>query len=581
MGTVGSVLLYQTTWKNSIDRRFHFAGSLVTFLKRPWPWLLHIPICILSCFMSWDGLPKLKFFTCVTAGIFSIAAIGRWGAVDLRRFFLFDRILVLIFCVGLWFSPIFFYPLLLTGCCLQYIVSGSSFSPGYSNLLGFEFIRSSLCMIQSTLLVQACLQLLTFWDSGFRIAASIFESQVFVLVLCGQAGKYVPQALAKCAIGEKWYSWIYKNRVECLFVNAYLRGWGGTWFPKKHVLFLAQILSQIRVLICAATWMIELSWILILVSPRFTIGILTGTLIFHLVVWLLTGLAGYHYIMSHGLMIMLISKHSAIVSPYQTFINPYFFVGVLCVLGFSAWVLFLRYQLFKQYTENGNAGPWNEWIDPSDHLMSWWDGPYMRMYSFRVVTRSGQRFKFPVTKFAPYDTFVTDIHTYIMILGREFNLDPYVARDRALIRTGVWGLTLSISDRNRLYKLMDNKVFTKIGQDCSQHFSSDAGDYAQPYPTSDAIETALTRETFIEFFQGLNNYQLKWWFPILLFWPHFPGEDMVSDNSPIASEHLPTYKGSEPISEVEIDCVKTFYHRNAIEVFEERLIAQIPIPTAF
>ncbi len=567
LGQIGSIVLYQSTWQNGISRQFHKWGALVTFLRRPLPWLFHCPIVLLTIHLNWQDTPRVHLYIFIATGILSLGAVGRLGAVDIGRFFIFDRFLVVILWLGLWFSPIFLYPLLLTCCCLQYSVSGSSLSPGYSNLLGFEFMRSSLCMGLAGLLVQAGLRLLGAEDNIYID----IEDHLLALVLCGQAAGYVQQAVAKCTLGKRWFSWILENRLQCLIVNAYLRGWGARWIQKQWVLMLAKFVAQFRVFLCATVWLIEFSWLFILVDQHLALGILIATFLFHLAVWLLTGFAGYHYMISHILMIILVALNFKLTW-YKV---EYALVGGACIVFFTIWVLFVRWNLFREFTQNGNANRWGRVADPANHLMAWWDSPYMRLYSYSVKTVSGQWFCFPVTRFSPYDTFLTDIHTHLMILGQDWELDNQLAADRAISRSGVWGLTVSIDDRNRLYQLMDDphlNLVLNLGID-SNNKRGDVIEYNICNP-SGRSQTALAL-----FFQGINHYQSKWWFRIIFLWPHFPGEDMVPDWSPLASRRLPSYRGVEPVIELAIHCVKTFYREDALHLLDEKVYARIIIST--
>lgn len=578
LGRLGSVLLYQGAWSNGKDRRFNRGGALLTFLGRPWPWLAHVPVLALGAGLDWQGMPRLQVFTLVAAGALALAAVGRWGAVDIGRFFVFDRCLVGILWLGLWMSPAFLYPLLLACCCLHYTVSGWPLNPGYSNLLGYEFMRSSLCMVLAALLVQACLRL-----SGAEAArTSGSEDMALAVVLCGQAAGYVQQALAKCALGRRWYSWILENRLQCLVVNACLRGWSPPWMRLPRVLRLARWMSRARVPLCGAVWLVEISWLLILADPRPAFWILAATTAFHLAVWSFTGLSGYHYMISHVLMMIVFAASPSAPAGF----NPELaLIGGCCILSSSIGVLLLRRRLFREYSRSGAAGPWARLADPSDHLMAWWDGPYMRLYSYSVKTASGRRFHFPVTRFSPYDTFLTDIHTHLMILGRGWELDPRLDADRAVVRAGVWGLTVSLADRDRLYRWMDSPL---AGSSALQALldpapdpgvGGDGADRVDAVKVLDCSRSPESETPLAAFFHGLNRYQGRRWFRVLLLWPHFPGEDRVPDWSPLSAERLSPYEGAEPVTEVACHCIKTFYHGGSIHRVDERVFARLLIKT--
>jgi len=563
-GRLGSVLLYQATWQNGKNRIYHPLGAFFTFLCKPWPWLFHIPLLLLISQINWYSLPNLFFYICIAGSLFSLAAIGRIGAVDLRCLFMIDRFIVFILVIGLWFSPVFLYPLLIACCCLQYTISGSSWSPGYSNLLGFEFMRNTLCLCFSSIVVLSGVKVLA--NQGFIIGDNMLPTEILILaiVLSGQAASYVPQAVAKCAIGERWYSWVFKNRLECLVVNSYLRGWCADCTKEKWVLCLAKWISKFRVLFCSMVLLIEMSWLIILVNPSLTEVILTSTIIFHSLVWLLTGLISYHYIASHLLFIFLMP--SLITEP--AFDSGLIIIGVCCILLSSIWVLLLRRKIYNGFKSGVNGNCYLNLIDPADHLMAWWDGPSMRMYTYSVKTSSNKQFHFPVTKFSPYDTFLTDIHTHIMILGKKWEFDQYLLDDRKYANTGVWGLVISLEERDKLYHEMD-EIPTPIGSLISTQHS------INEIVNSEDIQKSQSH--FVNFFQGLNFYQSKWWFRILFLFPHFPGEDWVPDISPLAKDKLPNYSGDEPIIELTIKCVKTFYCNNSIKLISDLDITKIQI----
>jgi hypothetical protein len=565
LGRFGSLWLYQAGWKNGKSRRFPAGGALAAFLARPWPWLAHIPVLWLSFTLDWHGMPQLRGFACLGAGAFALAAVGRWGAADLGRYFWFDRFLVLALWAGLWFSPVCLYPLLLAGCCLQYIVSGWPLQPGYSNLLGFEFMRGTICHVCAGLLVAAGLRAL-----GHGLPDP--EAMILAVALCGQAAGYVAQALAKCALGKRWYAWILENRLQCLVVNAWLRGWGEERIGLDGILRLARWISRFRVPLCAAVWAIEIGWLFILADARLALALLAATAVFHLAVWLLTGLSGYHYALSHAWM----ASFAASLSAAEVFRPAYAWAGAGCILANALWVLPLRRRVFRAFARDGSAGPWARCLDPADHLMSWWDGPYMRMYSYSVRTASGRRYRFPVTRFSPYDTFMTDIHTHLMILGRDWDLDPGLAADRALARAGVWGLTVSLTDRDRVYGLMDDPAADLAGLDPDAVARPAAEVGAVIVGNAGKVGSEAGRP-LADFFAGLNRCCARKGFRLLLRWPHFPGEDRVPDWSPLAGESLPDYDGSEPVSEVECHCVKTFYRGGSIELMDERVFARIRI----
>lgn len=93
------------------------------------------------------------FFSTAAAILLALGAIGRLGCDDRGRFFTADRVFSLLLALCVPFSPAFLYPSLVAACCLQYTVAAWPLGPGYSNLLGHEFMRGSLCVASAALAI--------------------------------------------------------------------------------------------------------------------------------------------------------------------------------------------------------------------------------------------------------------------------------------------------------------------------------------------------------------------------------------------------------------------------------------------
>lgn len=553
LGRIVSLVIYRMCWFNGISGNFARSGALFTLLRRPLPWLLHGVFVWPVLGLSWDGYPLLHGVSVMLAGLLMLGAVGRFGSTDLGRFFFADRLLVLVLTAGVVFSPAFLYPCLIACCCLQYTVSSWRLCPGYSNLLGYEFIRASLSH------VTACLALAG-WLRISGVAWDGFESTTLAVLLGLQASTYAHHALAKSALGPRWDSWIRENRLQCLVANAWLRGWT---FGRSRECVMKQIrwIGEHRVGICAIVWLLEIAWIFILADARFAVPLLSVTILFHLAVFALTGLAAYQYVVNHLFVLGLVFFHDldAVFQP------RYLTVCLLVIPATALWIGWLRLRISEECQRTGSSGSLMKFADAADHLMAWWDTPLMRMYSYSVETRAGKCFALPVPKLSPHDTALTDLHTHLMILGLHGDFDPMIGPDRAIARTGVWGLTVHREDRDFLYRLMDDPDADVAGKlrACAASLR---------WPPGEVPAAALPLR---ELFLGMNRHLGKSWFRKILRWPHFPGEDLAPDICPLVEPAIETFRFDESIASVTFWRIKTFHHDTEMVLIEREMVGRI------
>ena len=548
-GKVCSCLVYQACWSNLRDGRPHARGAFYAFLTRPTPWLTHIPVMLLMSSVTWQEFPYLRIYAVIATALLTVGSVFKLGAVDLSHFFVLDRLLAVFFAVGVFFSPLFLYPSILICCCLQYTTSAWPLGPGYSNLLGYEFIRGSSCRLLACLVVYGLISLAEVSRAGF-------EPIALAVVMGFQGSHYFNHAMAKAGLGRKWYSWVLQNRIQCLVVNAYLRGWASRWLTPRGVLRLAAAIARVRILLCAGVFALEFSFVLILFHQDFAVGLLLLAAGFHTVILLLTGLLEVEYVISHLAFTWLIVN-----GPLATiFGGEYFVASLLCAGIACVWVVKIRLRIFDEYQKTGAARCYGKLGDPADLLMAWWDSPYMRMFSYTAETAGGKHVAWPVPKLSPYDTALTDIHTHIMLLNAHLDLDPQAVKDQRIVRTGVWGLVITTAERDYLYRLMDTPE-----PDLSRLRLPPS---VVPWEFSSSCDGPHSAALLRDLFSSMNRYQSRWWFRLLMRWPHFPGEDLAPDVCPICNEVTEHYSFDEPVIRVTMWRVKTFYTGDQIVLIE-------------
>lgn len=289
-------------------------------------------------------------------------------------------------------------------------------------------------------------------------------------------------------------------------------------------------MARHRVAVCGGAWCLEMAWLFFLADARLAAALLGVTVLFHFVVFAMTGLASYQYVVNHLFTLGLI----AFQDTSEIFRAQHLAACVIAIPAAACWIGWLRRGILME----GISGVKSKFADAADHLMAWWDTPLMRMYSYTVETASGKHFALPVPKLSPHDTALTDIQTHLAILGAHPGLDPA----RALVRTGVWSLAIHREDRDFFLHLMDD----------GEKISSPT-----PPPAWEKIPEAAA--PLCELFQEMNRMISGKRLRPILHWPHFPGEDLAPDICPLVEPALPLFRFDEAIAAVTIRRTQTFF----------------------
>lgn len=590
-GKFASWWVYQSCWSTRVHKQpIHSIG--IGAFKNPVTVILVVLSFLILYPLSWEQLPHLFPVLCTSIWVLSLSAVLRLGAVDLASFFLFDRFMILVLAILATFHPCILLAWLLYTCRFQYVVSSWSLSPGYSNLLGFEFLRmtiSSIFAICFFARIIPAVQGTEFLDFATS-ATSNWEPISFTAVLSLQASTYVNHALAKCWLGKKWYSWICHNRIECLFVNAYLRGWWMGWLSSAQVLRIAKQLGRGRVYCCAAALGLEFAFLFLLLDQNVACLLWTAAIAFHVTVFLMTGLLAYHYVVNHLVLIGTVigiwpieRGHLILLPQVETAFGIALWIGsALCIAVAWVWVGSIRWRIYQEYIATGHAGRWAKLGDAADLLMAWWDSPAMRMYSYRVRTETGETCAVPVCRLVPYDTILTDIHTHAMLLNMHSEFDTKLAIDRQILRTGVWGMVRTEEEREKLYALQDTPEklqSTWLGP----WFANSPQNYWSPrnyWCLREGMIKPACLEGLWNLFDGIRRNINNPFYRLCMNWPHFPGEDLVPDIPPIAPEPLPLYSFDKSFDRVEVVCHKTFYDGTRLLLLDTALVGTMEWSTA-
>eukprot|EP01059_Diplonema_ambulator_P008385 TRINITY_DN17_c1_g1_i10.p1 TRINITY_DN17_c1_g1~~TRINITY_DN17_c1_g1_i10.p1 ORF type:complete len:586 (+),score=148.25 TRINITY_DN17_c1_g1_i10:458-2215(+) len=513
-------------------------GSLVlAYMQKWWAWAFVMAACGLRGWGTDTDEQLLRVLVTMQCAVLAWKGVFRFGAVDQLRFHMADRLIVCLLAPLVYCHPVFVCPSLLASCVLTYSISSWPIAPPYSNYLGNEFMRYATSFSLVSLVLQR-----TLWSGVPSATVAI------VIIVASQVEYYFHQGFGKVRLGERPWDWLLLNRGECILVNSYLRGWH-RYLSKEAVLWAASNLKRVRFLLGAGALAAEMGGLVSASIPWYLLAAC-----FHIMVFLMTGILVWENVVSHLVMCYVMYANGMLGF---TCLN---LTLVCCVLVSEAMVVGLEKLLHRDKVKALML------FDSAYLLMCWWDSPYMRMYTYEVTTDQGV-FAFPVTMFAPYDTFITDIHTRMSYFKMHTGFDRQRSDDLNTVHSGVWGLLLYKHEAMKMYNMMDggeSKAPLTLTDDMNK-WAIDKTDKEHPaYP-------------FLRFMAGFNAHLPKQWFRAVMRWPHFPGEDMVPDVQPLTS--LPLYTTSNgSIKTLTIKLVKTFYTGADIEMLDTTTIGTIDVP---
>eukprot|EP01065_Artemidia_motanka_P019455 TRINITY_DN23129_c0_g1_i1.p1 TRINITY_DN23129_c0_g1~~TRINITY_DN23129_c0_g1_i1.p1 ORF type:complete len:688 (+),score=159.33 TRINITY_DN23129_c0_g1_i1:58-2064(+) len=592
-------------------------------VRGPVAWPVHVLVSYQLLKVEWAAGNAALQAVATTACVLLLGkAVLRFGCPELGNYFVADRVLCVCLCALSLSHPVWLYWSTVASCVAAYVVGNSvGFEVPYSNYLGFELCRWVCCYSIVGLLGEA---------AGFDQAVCLAA----VILSCGDY--YFRHARGKINLAPDPTEWVLSNRIECLVVNSYLRGWN-SFIPMQRMMALASFLRMMRVPMCAGGVVAEAAGSLSLLAPEAAALSFAALAGFHASVFALSGLCDWEGV-------VLLSTAAATVwsgaceSVFSTIPVWVAVLGPVWCLCSARWGSFVQAQLMKGGNEH-----YMILFDSADMLMCWWDSPYMRMYTYKVETDKGW-YRFPVTLFSPYDSILTDIHTRLNIVGQGLytGLDPSAEADAGVARSGVWGLLVDRFHARDMYALQDDRSYLPfyyaragavvevadketgerhavtvasadegavtcdaegggrvvITKDWWQHGAepravrgarpespTDLSSVFWPTPTGDPW--VVTSETghgegpaiavaLRRFVTGLNRIGRSAVGRALWRWPHFPGEDFAPDFSPVVDAGLPTYSlGVGPIRRMQIVVVKTFYTGTRVHLAGHAVVGEV------
>ena len=521
-GKVFSLILYRFCWLMGGEEKCWKSLMILAF-----PLFFGLFLLIPQ---SWQTMPMMRLLAMVMALQLAVGAIGRFNPARPSGLL---PIGVLMLSTLVYWHPAWFLVSVVCSCLLQYRQQASwSLGPGYSNLLGFEFSRASSAVLIASLIFTQLV------PDAFLLHSR--DQFLLLAVILFQASYYFCHAVAKNALGERWWSWMSQNRIQYFVGNAWLRGWTLGWGMESWFKVFSWVAKH-RVCCCWIAWGSEVAWLLVFAHPFAPVSLYAFSIVFHLLVFLVSGLSCWHYVINHACLLYLLLTTVGV-----KFSLPLTLLAWLSMALVAVWVGVIRLRVYRSYRSQSNQPGWFNWADASDHLMAWWDSPLMRMYSFSVVTESGKEYFFPVTRLSPFDTVVTDIHTHLMILDLHQGFDEVIEKKKKSARTGVWGLVVDKEDKDQLYQRE---------AEGDEYYGQNESEGIMPWKVG--TDSKHPSMALVKHFQAINaclaNPRQRW----RLKWPHFPGEDHSPDRCPLVQDGLATFRMNQRITRVKLWGVET------------------------
>ena len=361
-----------------------------------------------------------------------------------------DRVLLVVLVFLAWWRPLFVFPFLVV--LLPLIGQFHYPLGGYSWVVPLLPIRI-LMLFGASWLLRA---LTGYWKT----------TDFGVLACCLLASHFWPSGLGKLRIG-----WIVQDHIYYLLPSTYANGWLGFMEPMQ-LSALTRTLSWLNWPMKGFTLLVECGWLFCLWRRSFFLALLTGSILLHLGIFFLSGIAFWMWIvLEAGLLVLFLKRggHQA----FLLFSRPYFVLSFALILG-SAF-----------------------WFRPT--ALVWYETRATYTYRFEAIGTSGERYALPPEFFEPYD------HRFALSSFRFLSREP---------RLGItWGATSGRGIADALVQARSPegilKVETEFGTDASQAKRPRARDGF----LSRFVASRNRRGSQQGFFDPLAAPRLIWTFP--------------------------------------------------------------------
>jgi len=363
-----------------------------------------------NIFCSWTDFPKgkhIRFLVIIASGTLTwVFATYNYNLYYDQGHY-FDRFLLFIFLLLVYWRPIFVLPFLtiLLPIIWQFAV-----------LQGFSFAIPFLPI-----------HLLTLFSTFFLIYLVVKKLPIadFVFLTgCLIATHYWVPGFAKLR-----QNWILYDQLNFLVPATYANGWLG-FLDSQTISLITQKLGYFDIPLKILTLMFEFGSMFFFLNRHSVKFFLCGWVFFHLGIFFMTGIFFWVWILLDGAFLYLFLKKDGI-STLPIFNLKYLIVSVILIISGSLW--------------------------SKPVVLAWFDVPVTYTYRFEAETEGGKTYKLPPKFFAPFDY--------------QFTLGSFAYLDKKPLIPIVWGTSSHSSIGKQIMKLdSDKSVFSFEEQNGKVYF---------------------------------------------------------------------------------------------------------------
>lgn len=415
-----------------------------------------------------------------------------------------ERALLALCAIGAWFSPAW--------VLVQLHLTTRPF-------IGWKHHGSLPLRVLQLAMSWSALHALGPWV-GHTVALTPFVVALFMML----GSHYVITAVAKGMLGVRWFDWMLDNRLYYVAASSYRWGWArflseSNWRRVLKVLAFANRPMQI------GAWIVEAASPLMLLHPNLAIGLCGSIALFHVAVFISTGIFFWEWTVTNLLVIGLLAFLSPEVISASFGVLPWLLSAVLMLL------LPLRGKLWEPKP------------------LGWWDTPLTQRVQWRIIGESGTVYDLHNKFMCPHERNYGRVHGCFMIDVPVFtyHLGEVWRRD---LRDAIWRLRDHPEEIDAIREKYGISVF-------------------EPKQTEQHV-LYLKR-----FLQQINRGARKYVFPRGLRWMKAPGGQFYYWGD------RPSFHGQERAESVEVWFTEEWWDGEVHHRFQERQLKRFdvePVP---
>ena len=352
-----------------------------------------------------------------------------------NEYYIFDRLILLILGISFIWLP-WLIPILILTCILW---------------IRQQFVPLGYCsVLDKRLFYEIPLIFLAYLCVPKKISISL--KYVWIVVFSLFASNYFVSGLGKLQIGPELHSWITDNNLFVHFIFSHQFGWLN-FMNNKNIELITLFLSKYEVILCFFTVITELGAVLIGAFFKTAVLILSLLLIFHLGVFIESGIFFWKWVYVILLFLMVLFKYK---SEFKFHFFSYFTftaIAMFCIISKKVF-------------------------NPVE--LSWWDAKYNVRFEYFVNTSLENTRQISGHFFAPYEQYFTFQRLY------------------GLVPNEIMLPAIPFSD------YLKYKELQCITPDKCRNWRNN-----NKQPTYDAKEVEVLREFIITYFRNYNQHKSK------------------------------------------------------------------------